>query len=274
MVLVTGATGNVGREVVQQLHAAGQRVRVFSRNPEKVEWPATVETIKGDLADLEAVKTALNGMNKVFLIRVPGCDHLLKIAKQMGVEHIVFLSASAIDAKTENAIGRAHLHIEEQIRQSGVNWTFLRPGAFMSNVLQYANLIRSERIVRAPFGDVKGNPIDPRDIAAVAVQALLSSDHNGKTYTLTGPEILTAKEQVQVLADLLGENIRFEDIPPEIAKETMKRFAPSEIVDALFQLMLENSSLSTTVSHTVEDVTGNPAHTFKQWANDNINSFR
>jgi uncharacterized protein YbjT (DUF2867 family) len=274
VILVTGATGNVGREIVKELHGAGHQIRVVSRNPAKASFPPDVEVMAGDLTDPAIMKAALDGIQKVFLIRVPGSETFPQIAKQSGVEHIVFLSSSAIEARTENAIGRMHLQTEELIRQSNIQWTFLRPGAFMSNALQWAQAIRSEGVVRAPFGDVQTAPIHPRDIAAVAVKALVSSGHEGKIYTLTGPEVLTPVEQVQTIGDVLGKQITFEEIPETVAREHMKRFAPADIVDAIFQLMREATNHPATVLPTVEEVTGQAARRFKQWVIDNADAFR
>jgi uncharacterized protein YbjT (DUF2867 family) len=160
------------------------------------------------------------------------------------------------------------------IRQSNIQWTFLRPGAFMSNALQWAQAIRSEGVVRAPFGDVRTAPIHPRDIAAVGVKALVSSGHEGKIYTLTGPEVLTPVEQVQTIGDVLGKQITFEEIPETVARDHMKRFAPAEIVDAMLQLMREATYHPAMVLPTVEEVTGQPARRFKQWVIDNADAFR
>jgi uncharacterized protein YbjT (DUF2867 family) len=274
MILVTGATGNVGREVVQQLQQAGRHVRVLTRSPEKVSFPEDVEIAAGDLTAPETLKTALDGVQKVFLLRVPGSDSFPTLAKQSGVEEIVFLSSGAIDSPTENAIGRNHLHTEELIRQSGVKWTFLRPGSFMSNTLQWAGSIRAEGVVRAPFGDVGNAPIDPRDIAAVSATALVSSGHDGKVYTLTGPEVLTPVDQVQILGSVLGRDLRFENIPESVAEENMKRFTPPEIVESIFSLIRDNKNHADSPTTTVEDVTGRPAHTFRQWVSDYAELFR
>jgi uncharacterized protein YbjT (DUF2867 family) len=130
MILVTGATSNVGGEVVRLLHESGESVRVLSRNPDKVLFPSHIETAVGNLSSPETLTAALDGVEKVFLIRVPDSDAFLQIAKKAGVEHIVFLSSGAIDSPSETAIGRNHLHTENLIRHSGVKWTFLRPGAF------------------------------------------------------------------------------------------------------------------------------------------------
>lgn len=274
MILVTGATGNVGREVVRQLQQAGRHVRVLTRSPEKVSFPEGVEIAAGDLTDPETLKAALDAVHKVFLMRVPGSDNFSTLAKQSGVEEIVFLSSGAIDSPTENAIGRNHLHTEELIRQSGVRWTFLRPGAFMTNALQWAVSIRSEGVARAPFGDVGNAPIDPRDIAGAAATALVSPGHHGKVYMLTGPEVLTPIEQVQILGSVLGRDLRFENIPEKIAEENMKRFAPPEIVESIFSLMRDNKIHVDSPTTTVEDVTGRPSHTFRQWATDYAGLFR
>ncbi len=274
MILVTGATGNVGRELVQRLHQAGNPVRVLTRNPEKVSFPADVEIATGDLTALDTVKPALRGVRQVFLIRVPGSDVFPRVAKEAGVEKIVFLSSGAIDAPTENAIGRYHLQTEQFIREAGLKWTFLRPGAFMSNTLQWAPSIRAEGVVRAPFGDVGTAPIDPRDIASVAAAALVSPEHDGQVYTLTGPEVLTPVQQVQILSSVLGRDIRFDDIPETMAKENMKRFAPPEIVESIFSLIKDNKEHAESPTTTVEDVTGRPARTFEQWATDNADRFR
>ncbi|WP_067929186.1 SDR family oxidoreductase [Alicyclobacillus shizuokensis] len=271
MILVTGATGNVGRHIVDELCKGGHRVRILTRNPTKVSFPTEVEVAVGDLTAPETLRDALDGVQSVYLVRVPGSEAFPQIAKALGVEHIVFLSSSAIELPTENAIGRNHLITEELIRQSGVKWTFLRPGAFMSNTLQWTGSIREEGVVRAPFGDVATAPIDPRDIADVAVKVLVSSKHYRKIYTLTGPELLTPMEQVKILSKVLGKDIRFEHMSEEIAKETMKRFAPSEIVEALFQILREPP---TQVLNTVQHITGRPPRTFEQWAIDNASAFR
>lgn len=274
MILVTGATGNVGRVVVEQLHNMGQQVRVMSRNPEKVKFPENVEVMTGDLTDMETVRPALQGIDKVFLIQNPGGEGFPELAKEQGVKHIVFLSSGAIESATENDIGRMHARFEELIKQSGVSWTFLRPDAFMSNSLQWAESIRREGIVRAPFGDVKSVPIDPRDIASVAVKALSSAGHDNKIYTLTGPEALTPEEQVHIIGDVLGKGVDFQGIPDEVARQYMAQHAPEEIVEGLFKLMHGAKVKPQPVLDTVEKVTGQPAHTFSQWVKDNVVAFQ
>lgn len=273
-VLVTGATGNVGREIVKQMLGVGQAIRVMSRNVDKVTFANHVEVVGGDLTNAIQVKEALKGVRKVFLIHVPGADSFPQVCREMGVEHIVFLSSSAIESATENAIGRMHAHTESLIDESRVDWTFLRPDAFMSNSLQWAKSIREEGVVRAAFGHVKSTPIDPRDIAAVAVKALCSVEHARKIYTLTGPETVTPKDQAQIIQGVLGKKVEFIDIPGEMARQQMLQYAPKEIVDALFTLSADSLADPKPPTKTVEDVTGMPAHTFEQWVMDNRAAFR
>lgn len=274
MILITGATGNVGREIVKQLSDQGHPVRALSRNPEKVSRPSNVEVVAGNLSDPESLKPALEGVQKVFLIRVPGSEGFPELAKQAGVEHIVFLSSNAISSGVENAIGQMHYEMEQLLRGSGLSWTFLRPGAFMSNTLQWAGLIRAEGVVRAPFGSVPEAAIDPRDIAAVAVEALTGSGHEGEIYPMTGPDALAPKVQVQVLSEVLNQPIEFQEIPESVARENMARFMPADIMESLFSLKKEAAEHPVKVLPTVEQITGKQARPFKQWAADHAEAFR
>jgi uncharacterized protein YbjT (DUF2867 family) len=274
MILITGATGNVGRELIKQLDNTRHPIRVLSRNPKKATFPKNVEIVTGDLNNTESMKAALTGVRKVFMIQVPGNEKFLQVAKEFGVQHIVFLSAAAIEFPIDNAIGRAHLYTEELIRDSGMQWTFLRPGAFMSNAFQWVRSIRSEGIVRAPFGDVASTPIDPRDIAAVAGHSLMELGHEGKIYTMTGPEVLTPREQVHTLSTILGQDIHFENISREMAKETMNQFVPEEIVEASLDLSQNAVGHPVEVLDTVKEVTGQNGRSFSQWAYDYADRFR
>jgi uncharacterized protein YbjT (DUF2867 family) len=274
MILVTGATGNVGSEVVRQLYMAGCEVRALSRNPGKLNFPEGVEAVSGDLTKMETLRAALDGVEKVFwVLPLDANFNFPRIAQQSGVRHIVLLSALAVEFGLENAIGRLHLNAEQAVRESGVAWTFLRPGGFMTNSLQWADSIRSEGVVRIPLGDISGAAIDSRDIAAVAAKALSSDGHEGKIYTLSGPEVITPRQQVGTLGDVLGRDIGFEVIPDDIARGYMLRGMPAEVVDALFDMSKRGQGIST-VLPTVEEVTGRPPHTFKQWSIDHIEAFK
>lgn len=272
MILVTGATGSVGRHVVEQLNMAGCKVRALSRNPDKANFPSSVETVAGDLTKLETLREALDGVDKVFWVLPMKAEfNFPQIAAQHGVRHIVLLSAIAVDMGLENAIARLHQNAEQAVRESGAAWTFLRPGAFMGNAFQWADMIRSGGTVRIPFGDIMSPSIDSRDIAAVAAKALSSDGHEGMIYPLSGPESLTPKQQLYIIGEILDRNINVEMIPDDVAREHMLRHMPAEIVEAIFGLNRQSYS---TVFPTVEQVTGRPSFSFKQWVTDHIDAFR
>jgi uncharacterized protein YbjT (DUF2867 family) len=273
MILVTGATGRVGHEVLSQLHSAGYEVRALSRNPEKAKLPEGVEVVAGDLSKMETLTAALEGVDKVFWVLPLVVDiNFPQIARQFGVKHIVLLSAAAVDFGEQNAIGRLHLNAEHAVRESGVAWTFLRPGAFMTNAFQWAESIRSEGVVQIPFGENSSPVIDSRDIASVAVKALSSDGHEGKIYTLTGPETISPRQQVEILGEVLGRKLGFETVPDDIARENMLKHMPAIIVDAIFEL--NKVGTFTTVYPTVEEVTSQAPRSFKQWSIDHIGAFQ
>ncbi|WP_309121611.1 NAD(P)H-binding protein [Paenibacillus sp.] len=275
MILVTGATGSVGREVVRLLHKDGLKVRALSRNPEKANFPAGVEGVAGDLLKPETFQAALEGVEKVFWMLPLAADFTFpRIARHSGIRHIVLLSAATVEIGAENAIARLHFNAEQAVRESGASWTFLRPNGFMTDAYRWKDSIRSEGGVRVPFGDLSIPIIDSRDIAAVAAKALSSDGgHERKIYTLTGPEPLTRRQQVRILGEVLRRDIGFETIPDDIAHEHLLRHMPAEMVDALFDLSKQGQRLSA-VLPTVEEVTGRAPRTFKQWAIDHSEAFR
>lgn len=274
MILVTGATGTVGREVVRLLHSSGNKVRALSRNPEKGNFPVGVGAVAGDLKKPETLPAALDGVEKVFWVLPFDADlSFAQIALQHGVQHIVLLSALAVEFGPDNAIARHHINAEQAIRETGADWTFVRPTAFMTNALQWAESVRTQGLARVPFGDISTPSVDSRDIAAVAAKALSSDGHAGKIYTLTGPESLTPRQQVRIVGELLGRDLGFESIPDGIAREHMLRHTPAEIVDAVFDLNKRGQDFAA-VLPTVEEVTGRAPFTFKQWAIAHIEAFR
>jgi len=274
MILVTGATGSVGREVVRLLHKDGLKVRALSRNPEKANFPAGVEGVAGDLLKPETFQAALEGVEKVFWMLPLAADyHFPRIARHSGVRHIVLLSAATVEIGAENAIARLHLNAEQAVRESGASWTFLRPSGFMTDAFRWKDSIRSEGVVRVPFGDLGIPVIDSRDTAAVAAKALSSDGHEGKIYTLTGPERLTRRQQVRILGEVLGREIGFETIPDAIAHEQLLRHMPAEMADALLDLSKQGQRFSA-VLPTVKEVTGQAPRTFQQWAIDHAEAFR
>lgn len=228
MYLITGATGNVGKEVVELLVAAKQPVRVLVRDASKVAslgWGSSVEVAVGDFTQPESLARALTGVKAAFyMIAGLGSSDstrsFVAAAKEAGVQRIVMLSALGASAP-ENGLGSHHLEREQIIRDSGLAWTFLRPGMFMSNTFGWAQSIKSQGAVFSALGDGKVAPIAPRDIAAVAVRALTTRELEGQVIDLTGSEALSTPEQVAILASVLGRELRCVDISIETAVEGM-----------------------------------------------------
>jgi len=273
MILVTGATGSVGREVVRLLHEDGYRVRAVSRDPERANFPVEVEGVAGDLTKPESLLSALDGVDKVFWMLPLAADfNFPRIAQQCGVRHIVLLSAATVEIGIDNAIARLHLNAEQAVRESGASWTFLRPSGFMTDTFRWQDSIRSEGVVRVPFGDLSIPVIDSRDTAAVAAKALSTDGHEGKVYKLTGPESLTRRQQVRILGEVLGREIGFESITDDLAREQLLRHMPAEMVEALFELSKQGQRFSN-VLPTVKEVTGRAPRTFKQWVDDHSEAF-
>ncbi|MEU8031229.1 SDR family oxidoreductase [Streptomyces sp. NPDC049099] len=267
MFLVTGATGNVGRQVVELLLDAGARVRALSRRPETAGLPDGVEVVAGDLQRPESAGSALEGVQGLFLFPAPGgLDGFLRAAKEAGTERVVLLSASAVGSEEAGPLGRAHAECEQAVRASGLPWTVLRPGAFMVNDLRWAPAVRGDGVVRAPFARAVTSPIDERDIAAVATRALLDDAHTGATLELSGPQALTPVERVRILGEVLGRELRFEEQSPEQARAEWTKHAPAEIVDGSLSLYASLVDAESPVLDTVERVTGRPPTRYAQWA--------
>lgn len=274
-ILITGATGNVGGQVLSQLTVTGAQVRVLVRNPANARFPRQVEVVRGDLTLPENLDACLDGIDSVFLVwTAPPATSgavLERIAK--AVQRIVFLSAPL---KTEHPFfqqpnpARAMAEqIERQIATSGVDWTFLRPGIFAGNARQWwAPQIRAGDVVRWPYLSVPTAPIDERDIAAVAVRALCEDGHGGAEYVMTGPQSLTQLEQVSPIGQVIGRSLQAEEISPEEARRELR--IPSMLLDAWAAAIGQPAF----VTSTVEEITGRPARTFLAWATDHAAEFR
>jgi uncharacterized protein YbjT (DUF2867 family) len=267
-VLVTGASGQVGRNVVTQLLKAGVEVRAMSRSPR--DFPAGVEGIRGDLTEPSTV--AFDGVDSVYLFPVePTAPELVERARAAGVRRIVVLSSLAVD----DGFHGAERATEQAVADSGLEWTVVRPGEFMANTLQWAGDIRSSGVVRAPWGDQPSLMIHEADIAAVAVTALLEDGHAGAKYALTGPEWITPREQANAIGAAIGREIRFDELTREQARANwLSRGWPAEVVDWLLNDSAEAAHVVPVLRHTVREVTGRPARTYAQWARDHVADFR
>jgi uncharacterized protein YbjT (DUF2867 family) len=275
VILVTGATGNVGSEPVDQLVAAAVPVRALIRSPE-TRLPNGVQPHVGDLNKPESVNPALQGVKGMFLLS--GYRHmpaLLECARAAGVERVVLLSGgSAVASDLDNAISRYMLASEEAVRGSGLAWTVLRPFAFMSNAFRWLPQLRASDVVKLPFAQVANAAIDPYDIARVAATALLDGGHDGHAYRLSGPESLLPGDQVRVLGEVLGRDLRFEAQSDEEARAEMNASMPAEYVKAFFSFYVDGTLDESQVLPTVEKLTGERPRTFEQWARMHADAFR
>ncbi|WP_406131681.1 NAD(P)H-binding protein [Streptomyces sp. NBC_00989] len=281
MVLVTGATGTVGREVVRGL-PAGLRVRVMTRDPARaagVFAGAGVEAVAGDYTDPPSLARALRGVDTAFLVTtgVDGEDDaaFVPAARAAGVRRVVKLSAAAVlDPGAQDLVTRRQRANEDLLRGCGLQWTLLRPRAFMSNCLSWAGPVRRERTVRALYGTSPNACVDPRDIAEAAVRALTEEGHAGRAYTLTGPQALTAADQTRELGRLLGVPLRFEELTPDQARAALGRRYPPPVVEALLaSAERQRAGAKAHVEDTVRTLTGHPARSFRHWAQDHLEAF-
>jgi uncharacterized protein YbjT (DUF2867 family) len=281
-ILIIGATGNVGRQVLSQLPATGVRVRALVRNPQTAGLPPHVEVVRGDLTLPETLDECLDGVDAVFLVWFAPPDAVAPALEQI-VRHtrrIVFLSSPH---KTPHPFfqqpnpGRLlHAEIERLIETSGRQWTFLRPGMFAANARSWwAPQIRAGGdVVRWPHVAAPTAPIHERDIAAVAVRALCEDGHAGAEYVLTGPQSLSQSEQISTIGDVIGRSLRLEEISPEDARNELLTVMPAVAVNMLLDAWGAALGQPAFVTSTVAEITGTPARTFRDWATDHAAEFR
>jgi uncharacterized protein YbjT (DUF2867 family) len=276
MFLVSGATGNVGGELVRALVSAGEQVRALTHGDGSPAWPPGVEVVTGDLNQPGSLSGGLRGARGVFLLSgyadMPGL--LSKIAGA-GVDRVVLLSSGAVaGGDADNAVVRYNMGSEEAVRDSGLPWTILRPSGFHANALQWVPQLHAGDIVREAFADVPIAAIDPLDIAAVAALALTVPGHDGATYRLTGPEPIFPADRVRVLAATLGRELRLEPLTNAEAKKQMSASMPPEYVDAFFSFFADGTYDDSVVHPTVRQLLGRPPRSFGQWANAHADAFR
>jgi uncharacterized protein YbjT (DUF2867 family) len=274
MIMVTGATGNVGGELIRALAAAGEEVRALVRGD--ADLPPGVEAFVGDLNRPDTLDGAFAGVRGIHLLS--GYDDMpgfLARARGAGVERIVLQSSSSVPSgDMTNAVARYHILAERAVRESGLAWTFLQPNTFMSNTLQWVPQLAAGDVVRAAFPDVAISTIDPTDVAAVSAQALTADGHAGRSYRLSGPEALRPADRLRILAGVLGRDLGFEGQSDEEARAEMSAAMPAKYVDAFFSFFADGTIDETTVHPTVEQVLGRPPRSFEQWAVAHADAFR
>ena len=272
MIVVTGATGNVGRALVERLVTEGQPVRAVSRDPERAALPPDAEVNHLEWDGL------FDGASKLFLHMQATGDHtdtVLDRARAGGVRHVVMLSSGIIQegADETHPIHIMHARAEQLVRDSGMEWTFLRPNAFSTNAFQWAPQIRQGDSVRAPFAGAVTAPIHEDDIAAVAERSLLDAGHEGAVHRLTGPAATTNAEQVAAIGRALGRELTYVETPAEEAEATLFPELPRPMVRALLKSFAATVDSSPEITFEVETITGRPARTFAAWAEDHRADF-
>ena len=276
MIVLTGATGTVGRGVVAALQAAGARFRVATHNPVRAQ-SLGVPAVEFDWNRPATYEPAFAGAEKVFLL-TPVTDHQAEYganaaaaARSAGVRHIVWLSAIGAEAARPLLLPGFHRQAELAIERSGIAWTFLRPNSFVQNFVNYYGVDPHKNCpVYLPHGDGGASWVDARDVAEVAGRALTETGHEGKAYTLTGGEAVRTADVISILGEALAREYEYVDVPDHAAKEAMRTHgAPDWMIEALAQL---NSDIkhgrANAVSPGVHDVLGRPPRTVRQYAQD------
>lgn len=282
MILVTGATGNSGSEIVKQFSAAGVPVKALVRNPEKaaaISLPG-VEIVKGDLSQPETVESALVGVDKVVMVSPYHPDlvmlerNLIAAAQQVNIGHVIKFSVLGADPNAKGTIFYWHGQTEKDLEASGVPYTHLRPNAFMQGLLGFAGSIAQGGIYM-PAADAKISWVDIRDIAAVAVKVATESGHEGKIYTITGPEALTYDEVAAKLSAAIGKPVNYVNVSPQDLKQSLLGFGlPEWMIDGINDLYeAYRAGVGATVTDTVKTVGKKDPISFDQFARDYAQAF-
>jgi len=276
-ILVTGATGAVGRHLVTALTDAGESVRAVSRHPEQAQLPSDVEVVYADLTDRATLAPELfTDVDRVFVFPGGAVDNLVAAALEVGSPRFVVLSSLAAAAEFPRDLGssshRHHTAVEKAVTSRSDNWAIVRPGTFANNLLSWAWPIKSGMPIRAPYLDSAQAPIHEADVADAAAALLTSDRHRGRAFPVTGPEALTRTQQVETIGSVIGRTIELVEISPEEFRAETAQFIPEGITDMLLAYW------SDTVDHpdrvrSVESLTGRPGRTLAQWAADHRADF-
>ncbi|AZM64091.1 MULTISPECIES: SDR family oxidoreductase [unclassified Streptomyces] len=271
-ILVTGATGTVGRQVVAELLARGHAVRALTRDPAKAGLPAEAEVVQGDLTEPDSLIPALQGVTGLHLITFGGAyfapletgPRILEAARAAGVRRVTVLH------------GGGPSPLEDAVRaDDGVDWTVLIPVEFMANALEWAEGVVASDEVREPFVSRLSAMVHEGDIGAVAAVALTEEGHGGQEYVITGPEVLTVGDKVAAIAGARGRAVSLVELTEEEAVAQWRAAGHSEeVIGFLLEAYGNTPEIGRTVTGTVEKITGRPARSFTQWAAEHADAFR
>lgn len=284
MILITGATGNNGSEIIKQLSAAGVPVRAMVRDIAKTQSLAGpgVEIVAGDFDAPETLEAALQGVEKAFLL--PPIDqrsvqlqqNFIDAAKRAGTKLIVKFSVDGASLDAPVRFGRWHAEGDQYLAESGIPHTLLQPNMFYQNMLGAASQIVSQGTITVPADNGHVSMVDVRDIAAVAVKALTEDGHVGKTYVITGPTAISYGDIAETLTTALGKQVTYINVSPEQFKSGMLSFgAPEWIADAMNELFaVYRAGYGGGVTDTIAAVTKKPPITFEQFTKDHLSAFQ
>ncbi|MFB4271571.1 NAD(P)H-binding protein [Nonomuraea sp. GTA35] len=278
MILITGASGVVGRQVMGQLLHGGSAVTAVTRGPGEAQLPGGVRAVSGDLFRPQWIEAALEGVEAIQIsprATGPGLGDLLKLAAKQGIRRAVLLSATTVEYPAGEARFAAQFkHAEDLVTSSGLDWTILRLSDFAANALAWAPQIKAGDVVRGAYGQAATSPIHETDIAAVAVQALRTSAHAGKVHTLTGPQSLDQFEKVRLIGAAIGRSLSFQELPPDQVRQgLLAQGLPEEVPARLLGSLADYANHPGPTTATVEELLGRPALTFAAWAHDNARTF-
>jgi uncharacterized protein YbjT (DUF2867 family) len=283
MILVTGGTGLIGREVLRRLSRAGVPARAPTRDIKRAQTMPGVTWVTADLGKPETLSAAFEGATTLFLLThyledmVELQHNAIAAARAAGVTHVVKVSAFAATAHSRAPIGRWHYHVEKELEESGLAWTILRPHHFMQNLLAQAEYVIKEGIIYSASGDGKIPYVDGRDVGAVAVVTLTMPGHVGKTYVVTGGEAISYRQAAEIISAVIGKPVRFVDESTDQARARRVRegLSPAVIESALAIAAYQRAGGKTvTITSTIADLTGRPPNTVAEFVREYASVFR
>ncbi|MEU9144292.1 NAD(P)H-binding protein [Streptomyces sp. NPDC048349] len=269
-ILVTGSRGAVARGLSALLAAGGLPHRLGSREPDRPD------AVHCDLTDPATFPEALAGVRSVFLYaEASGVEAFVKEAVTAGVEHVVLLSSSSVlsPGAADSPLSASHLAVEQALSAAPLRTTLLRPGSFASNALGWAWSLKSGQPVHLPYPGSFCDPVHEADLAEAAFAVLTDPELGGRAYTLTGPQALTFEAQLRILGEALGRPLPFEAVSAEQWKAEVEGYIPGPYADALLEYWASTDGLPVEITDAVEHLTGHPARTFGQWAEDHADAF-
>jgi uncharacterized protein YbjT (DUF2867 family) len=283
MIVITGATGNVGRLLTASLVGAGHVVTAVARGTSAgLPGGPGIIPVATDLTASSAAQSlavSMAGAEALFLI-VPGsgagvdAPALLEAARTAGVRRVVLLSSQAVGSRPGAVAYASMAAIEAAVTRSGLEWTILRAGGLATNAFAWAPAVRTRQTVFAPYGDVALPAIDPLDLAEVAAAALTGHRHLGQAYVLTGPEATTPRQRTQSIATAIRQRLAFMEVSPHDARDQMLSFMPAPVADATLAILGHPTPEEARVSPDVEKILGRPGRSFADWAQRNATAFR